>query len=215
MPEGANVRSVDSIRRFKAMVLQFQEEARLCLSALELNIQKFSGWLERERPGFWKREIEACYQQISEARVRLHQCQMRKVGDFRPTCHEEQKALEQAKRNLDFAQKQVPVVKYWNTVVQQEANEYHGRSSQLVQVIERELPQLIAILNHTIDRLEAYGNVTLPDAAIAALASQETPEAQNDVKQTNAEREAADANDTAEQNDDQASDSSPAPETSS
>ncbi|GAB5441982.1 MAG: hypothetical protein Fues2KO_23310 [Fuerstiella sp.] len=212
MPEGANVRSVDSIRRFKAMVLQFQEEARLCLSSLELNIQKFSGWLERERPGFWKREIEACYQQISEARVRLHQCQMRKVGDFRPTCHEEQKALEQAKRNLDFAQKQVPVVKYWNTVVQQEANEYHGRSSQLVQVIERELPQLIAILNHTIDRLEAYGNVTLPDAAIAAFASQEAPEAQNDVQQTTEEH---DSDDTAEPNDGQDSDPSPSPETSS
>lgn len=182
MADRAHVQSVDSIRQFRSAVLQFQEEARLCLSSLVLNLQKFTGWLERDRPGFWKREIERCYQQASEARVRLHQCQMRKMGDFRPTCHEEQKALEQAKRNLDFAQKQPPVVKYWNNTVQQEANEYHGRASQLVQMIERDLPRLIAILDHAIDRLETYGNVALPSAAADTIPPVRSEEADDQSK---------------------------------
>ena len=162
MPEAANVKSIDAIRRFQAAVASFQEDARQCVSALELQLQKVMGWLERDRPGFWKREIENCYRELGEARVRLHRCKMRQVGDFRPTCYEERKAMEKAKRDLDFAQKQIPVVKFWNVNALHEANEYHGRASQLTQILEREIPQLLAILSHTIDRLEAYGNVKLP-----------------------------------------------------
>lgn len=168
MPDAANVKSIDAVNRFQAAVLGFQEDARLCVSAVELQLQKMTGWLERDRPGFWKREIENCYRELNEARVRLHRCQMRRVGDFRPTCYEERKALEKAKRDLDFAQKQIPVVKFWNVNAQHEANEYHGRASQLTQILERDLPQLLAMLNHIIDRLEAYGNVQLPDTAVAA-----------------------------------------------
>lgn len=167
MPESANVKSIDAVKRFQAAVLHFQEDARLCVSALELQLQRVMGWLERDRPGFWKREIENCYRQLGEARIRLHRCQMRKVGDFRPTCYEERKAMEKAKRDLEFANKQVPVVKLWNINAQHEANEYHGRASQLTQILERDLPQLLALLSHAIDRLEAYGNVQLPDSIAA------------------------------------------------
>ncbi|MCA9047874.1 MAG: hypothetical protein KDA89_04055 [Planctomycetaceae bacterium] len=167
MSDAANVRSIDAIRRFHAAVAVFQEEARLCLSSIELQLLKFMGWLERDRPGFWKREIESCYREIGEARVRLHQCQMRKYADHKPTCFEEKKALEKAKKDLEFAQKQIPVVKYWNVAVQHEANEYHGRSSQLSQLVEREIPRLLALLAEAVDRLEAYGNVQLPEHAVS------------------------------------------------
>lgn len=166
MSDSANVKSIDAVKRFQAAVLHFQEDARLCVSSLELQLQRILGWLERDRPGFWKREIESCYRELGEARVRLHRCQMRKVGDFRPTCYEERKAMEKAKRDLEFAQKQIPVVKLWNVNALHEANEYYGRSSQLTQIIERELPRLLALLHHVIDRLEAYGNVQLPNTAV-------------------------------------------------
>jgi hypothetical protein len=162
MPESANVKSIDAVKRFHAAVVQFQEEARLCVSALEMQLLCILGWLERDRPGFWKREIEVCYREMSEARVRLHQCRMRKYADFKPTCFEEKKDLEKAKRDLEFAQKQIPVVKYWNVNAQQEANEYHGRASQLTQMLERDVPQLLALLHHAVDRLEAYGNLQVP-----------------------------------------------------
>ena len=171
MNQSANVRSIDAVRSFHAAVLEFQEEARLCVSALEMQLLRMMGWLERDRPGFWKREIESCYREMGEARVRLHQCRMRKMGDFKPTCFEEKKALEKAKKDLEFAQKQVPVVKYWNVAAQHEANEYHGRASQLTQVIERDIPALLALLHHAVDRLEAYRNIQAPGAAAASQVS--------------------------------------------
>lgn len=162
MPESANVKSIDAVKRFHAAVVQFQEEARLCVSALEMQLLRILGWLERDRPGFWKREIEACYREMGEARVRLHQCRMRKYADYKPTCFEEKKDLEKARRDLEFAQKQIPVVKVWNVHAQQEANEYHGRASQLTQMLERDVPQLLALLHQAVDRLEAYGNLQVP-----------------------------------------------------
>ena len=165
MSQSAHVTSVDAIRHFAAAVAVFQQEARLCLSSMDTQLRTILFWLERDRPTFWKREIENCMREISSARVRLHQCRMRRLGDFRPSCIEEIKDLEKAKHDMEFAQKQVPIVKRWHGEAAHEANEYHGRASQLIQSIERELPRLMALLAFTIDRLEAYAAVHTPNTA--------------------------------------------------
>ena len=165
MGQSANVTSIDAIRQFAAVVIAFQEEARLCLTMLDSQLRQILFWLERDRPGFWKREIENCIRDISDARVRLHQCRMRRMGDFRPSCIEEVKDLEAAQKAMEFGQKQIPNVKRWNIEAAHEGNEYHGRAAQLVQSIEREIPRLLAILAFTIDRLDAYAAVTTPSGA--------------------------------------------------
>ncbi len=165
MSDSANVSSIDAIRHFAASVVNFQEEARLCLSMLDAQLRQILFWLERDRPMFWKREIENCIRDIADARVRLHQCRMRKMGDFRPSCIEEVKDLEAAQRAMEFAQKQVPNVKRWNGEATHEGNEFHGRASQLVQSVERDIPHLLALLAFTVDRLEAYAAVSTPNTA--------------------------------------------------
>ena len=165
MGQSANVTSVDAIRQFAAAVIAFQEESRLCLTSLDGQLRQILFWLERDRPGCWKRESENCLRDIADARVRLHQCRMRRMGDFRPSCIEEVKDLEAAQKAMEFGQKQIPNVKRWNIEAAHEGNEYHGRAAQLVQSIEREIPRLLAILAFTIDRLEAYAAVTTPSGA--------------------------------------------------
>jgi len=165
MGQSANVTSVDAIRQFAASVIAFQEEARLCLTMLDSQLRQILFWLERDRPSFWKREIENCLRDIADARVRLHQCRMRRMGDFRPSCIEEVKDLEAAQKAMEFGQKQIPNVKRWNIEAAHEGNDYHGRAAQLVQSLEREIPRLLAILAFTIDRLDAYAAVTTPSGA--------------------------------------------------
>ncbi|MDG2128584.1 MAG: hypothetical protein P8K08_11370 [Fuerstiella sp.] len=196
MPESANVKSIDAVKRFHAAVVQFQEEARLCVSALEMQLLRILGWLERDRPGYWKREIELCYREMGEARVRLHQCRMRKYADYKPTCFEEKKDLEKAKRDLEFAQKQIPVVKYWNVSAQHEANEYHGRASQLTQMLERDIPQLLALLHHAVDRLEAYGNLQVPETQAQPVSFHEAGEDSDAAAAPDAESVTPQTNDT-------------------
>lgn len=165
MSNSANVSSVDAIRLFAAAVAKFQEEARLCLTMMDSQLRQILFWLERDRPSFWKHEFENCMREVAEARVRLHQCRMRKMGDFRPSCIEEVKHLEKCKNDVEFAQKQVPNVKRWFSEATHEGEEYRGRAAQLTQTVERDLPRLLALLAFTIDRLEAYAAVTSPNSA--------------------------------------------------
>ncbi len=162
MTDSANVKSIDAIRQFAAAVVQFREEAKTCVTRLEMEIGRVIGWLERDRPGFWKREAEHCDRRYAESRVMLHKCRMRRVGDFRPTCFEEQKMVQHCKQQLEFARKQLGVIRHWSITARQEADEYFGRASQLVQTLERDLPQLIALLQQSIDRLDSYNKVQLP-----------------------------------------------------
>ena len=162
MSGSANVNSVDAIRAFAAAVVKFREEARLCLTMMDAQLRQILFWLERDRPGFWKREIENCMREVAEARVRLHQCRMRKLGDFRPSCIEEVKALEKSRNDVEFAQKQVPRIKRWFGEATHEAEEYRGRAAQLTQAVERDLPRLLALLAFTVDRLEAYAAISSP-----------------------------------------------------
>ncbi|MCA9034375.1 MAG: hypothetical protein KDA91_04545 [Planctomycetaceae bacterium] len=166
MSDSANVSSLEAVCRFAASVMHFQQEARLCMTAWDSQLRQVQFWLERDRPGFWKREIECCSRDVADARIRLHQCRMRRVGDFRPTCFEEQKDLEQAKRNLEFSTKQIPRVKQWNMATQHEANEFHGRSGAMVQMLEREIPRLLALLKFSIDRLQAYADIATPEGQV-------------------------------------------------
>ena len=165
MSDSADVKSTDVIRAFAAAVVKFQEEARLCLMTLDSQLRQLGHWLEQDRPGFWKHEIERCQQEVSEARVRLHQCRMRRMGDFRPSCMQEIKAHDEAKRALEFARSQVPVVKHWLQEVTHEASEFRGRAGRLHQCVERELPQLLAMLRFSLEKLEEYGDVAAPRAS--------------------------------------------------
>ncbi len=162
MSGSANVNSTDALRRFAGAVTVFQEEARSCLQMLDGQLRQITLWLEQDRPLFWKREIEHCMREMNEARVRLHQCRMRRTGDFRPSCIEEVKAMEQAKRAMEFAQQQIPNVKRWHAEVSHEGNEFRGRASQLAQTVERDIPHLIAMLSAAAERLESYAAIPAP-----------------------------------------------------
>ncbi len=168
MSESANLASLDALLRFTAAVVEFQAEAQMCLTAFDAQLRQVQSWLEHDRPAFWKREIENGIRAVEEARVRLHQCRMRRVGDFRPSCFEEQKALEQAKRWLEFSQSQIPRVKRWRIAAQQEANEFHGRAGGTVQTLQRELPRLLALLRHAAETIDAYAAMDPPQRSAAA-----------------------------------------------
>ena len=84
------------------------------------------------------------------------------MGDFRPTCFEEQKMVQHCKQQLEFARNQIGVIKRWSISTRQEADEYYGRAAQLIQTLERDLPALIVLLQQSVNRLDSYNKVQLP-----------------------------------------------------
>ncbi len=164
MADAANIRSIESLREFEAKLVQFYDVATRSASNMQQQSQRMMQWLELDRPGFWKRQIELGHQRVAEARTRLTQCKMRRTGDFRPSCYDEKKALEKAKRDLEFARRQIQVVKQWTVKARHDVEEFTGRQAQLTRMLEGDVPRMCALLKRLVQKLERYTTITSAEA---------------------------------------------------
>lgn len=164
MAEAANIRSIESLREFEAALVQFYDIATRSASNMQQQSHRMMQWLELDRPGFWKRQVELGHQRLAEARTRLTQCKMRRTGDFKPSCYDEKKALEKAKRDLEYSRQQIQVVKQWSVKARHDVEEFTGRQAQLTRMLEGDVPRMCALLQRLVQKLERYTMLSNADA---------------------------------------------------
>ena len=164
MSDSANVLSITAVRDFEAAIVRFHDSASRAVSAMDQQSQRVLQWLERDRPVFWKRQVEQGHQQLAECRTRLTQCMMRRTGDFKPSCYDEKKALEKAKRDLEFARRQVEVVKQCALKARHEVDEFKSRNAQLTRLLEGDVPRMVALIRRIVNKLEQYTTMTSAEA---------------------------------------------------
>lgn len=164
MADAANIRSIESLREFEAVLVQFYDIATRSASNMQQQSQRMMQWLELDRPGFWKRQVEIGHHRLAEARTRLTQCKMRRTGDFRPSCFDEKKALEKAKRDLEYSRRQMQVVKQWAVKARHDVEEFTGRQAQLTRMLEGDVPRMCALLQRLVQKLERYTTITSAEA---------------------------------------------------
>jgi hypothetical protein len=152
----AQVQSIDAVVSFRASLRTFQDEASRSLSALEEQAQGALQWLEHDAPAYWRQQIRRCYDDVARTRAALETCKMKKVGDQRPACIEEQEAYRQAQRKLREAEEKLEVVRRWRQRVAEEIDEYRGRVGRFRDAVEAGLPRSLALLDRTIKALDAY-----------------------------------------------------------
>jgi hypothetical protein len=160
MSESAQVRSIEVIANFQATLAKFGEDASAALFAMQQELARVVDWLEQDRPRFWKRQIHRCYDEIAEARSALETCRMKKVAGRTPTCIDEQVALQKAKKKLEYCEQKVQLVRRWADKVRHESGEFTGKTGNLQHFIEGEVPRMKALLERTVDILEAYAEVS-------------------------------------------------------
>lgn len=166
----ANVTSVEALDRFSVALRQFQEEASVALDELGMEIHRAVEWIQVDRKHYWNEQIRRSYQQVAEARIALERKQMFRVGDERPSCYDEKKALEAAKRRLALSQEKIETVRRWSMVVAQAVMEYKADIGPFAQWVSLDLLQAIAAVQQMGDALDRYLN-------IAAIETQ-TPDGQ-------------------------------------
>ena len=94
--------------------------------------------------------------EVHQAQQGIHRCLMFPVADERPSCYEERAALKKAQARSVYCQGKMERVRHWQSVMQHELFEYDGRISQLVRILEIDVPQATAVLEKIIRHLEAY-----------------------------------------------------------
>ncbi len=156
MHSSANVKSIDSIRQFRADLSEFEDSLRQTLDMLRAELKRAVDYLESDRATYWPAQVRRASDRLAEARINLERCQLTPHAGEGPSCYEEKKALERAKRRLQNAEQKVKATRKWVRVVRQEVDEFQTRLSQLTYLAETDLPRGRALLARLAQRLDRY-----------------------------------------------------------
>lgn len=171
MMSSANVRSIHMLHEFRAALVNFREESSQALAAVDVEIRRMIDWLSHDQLKYWQVEIRRREDAVGEARADLNRCLMSSAGDGTPSCTDQKKALEKAKRRLAEAQDKLEKVKHWSRVVEQEVSEFRGPAQSLNNLLDGVLPQGLALLDRKVAMLEQYADL-LPGGGAPSASSQ-------------------------------------------
>lgn len=168
MSTQADVKSIDTLAFVKTALAAFAHESGQAAAEIEIQSQRAIDWLTIDQPAHWKAEVRRAADQVNKAIKDLEHCRaFKKVGDNQPSCIEEKKALEKARRRLEYAEQKAELVRRWSPVVQQQFREMCVRLVRFREVIELDCPKAMARLDQMLRALDAYTSTAGPGAATA------------------------------------------------
>lgn len=171
MSRTARVKSIEVLQTIAVALKRFRGEASSAMDDLDVEFQRAMEWIHHDRKEYWTRERRKAEDRVAEARIQLKQAQSaRSVADYRPTCVDEQRALERAKQRLQIAEQKVKAVQRWTNAIEQAINNCRRARTQFVVWLDTDMPKAVALLNRMSDTLEHYTTLeapTNPDAPVA------------------------------------------------
>ncbi len=164
MPD-ARVTDVAAIADFRAALAGFSGEVLRALADLEIETHRAVEWFAHNRPQYWEAELRRAQDAVARAKVDLANSRtFKSIGDFTPSCDQEKKILEAAKRRLEHAQRKLQAVKLWSRAVQQAVEKFRGPIQQLMMVLDGDIPRAMALLERMSVALENYAATSAPAA---------------------------------------------------
>ncbi|HEY3393080.1 MAG TPA: hypothetical protein VGK58_10255 [Lacipirellulaceae bacterium] len=163
MSAQANVQSLEAIEAVRTALVSFVDQVRDALTELQSEMRRVADWLEHDRPRYWTMQIRVASDGVHAAQQALHRCLMFPIAKERPSCYEERAALKKAQARLAYCEEKAERVRHWQRVVQHELFEYEGRISQLVRVVEEDVPRAMGVLGKVLRRLEEYQSLRAAD----------------------------------------------------
>jgi hypothetical protein len=169
MSDQADVKSIDTLAFVKAAFAAFAHETNQAVSEIEIQGQRAVEWITVDRAAFWKAEIRRRSDIVNKAIKDLEHCRtFKKVGDNTPSCVEEKKALDKARKLLETAERKAEAVRRWTPVVQQQFRETCVRLVRFREVIDVDCPRAMAQIEKMLKALDAYQNAAGPRATDGA-----------------------------------------------
>jgi hypothetical protein len=172
MQAGANVRSLDAVRQFRAALVRFEEDAAGAMTSLRQELARTLQWLDHDCPAYWRQELRNCFDRVAEARTHLARRQMMTVAGHRPECIEEKQVLRRAKRDLEAAQQKIQIVRQCSIKTHRAADEYVCRIGRVEQSLAHDVPTMLALIERILNALESY--VEAPGPTVDSITNDET-----------------------------------------
>lgn len=169
MSSQADVKSTDTLAFVKQALIAYAHESGQALADIEIEGQRGIDWITVDRAGYWKAEIRRAAEAVNQAIKDLEHCRAyKKVGDNSPSCVEEKKNLEKARKRLQHAEEKAELVRRWTPVVLQQFREACVRLVRFREVIDVDCPRAIGRLEKMITALDHYRTVSGPQPGSGA-----------------------------------------------
>ncbi len=156
MSGSAKITSTDAVENFRLSLIKFNDNASRALMAVDEQTKRALHWFEHEAPTEWNMRIRKCHEEVARARASLETAMAKKVGDFRPSCAEEKKALMAAQRKLADSQQMLETIRLWTIRIRQACDDYRGGVMGLRTTLDVRIPDTVAMLSRTVRALDAY-----------------------------------------------------------
>lgn len=159
----AKVDSIEQIKAFKRALWRFAEVANAALSEAEADAQSTLRWLENDQRSYWALNVRKSQELVSRCEEALRHKRLFKDASGRiPSAVDEEKALQKAKRQLEYAQQRVENVKRYTPRLQREIMLYKGQVQKLSTFVAADIPAAAGKLDKIVETLDAYVNVGMP-----------------------------------------------------
>ena len=175
MSSQADVKSIDTLAFVKAALASFAHESGQALGEVELEGGRAVEHVTVDMAAYWKGEVRRAGDAVNKAIKDLEHCRaFKKVGDNQPSCVEEKKNLDKARRRLEYCEQKEALVRRWKPVVEQQFRETCVRLVHFREVIDVNCPKAMAVVERMLKALDAYRSTSSPVGADAAAAGGQT-----------------------------------------
>jgi hypothetical protein len=157
MPRTARIQSVDAVKTLTVALRSYEEDATTAVADLDLQVNRILEWVVHERKEYWGQRLRRDSERLSEARINLQRRRALFGGDgLGHSCHDEQKAVDLAKRRFDLAETKSQAVRRWRHVIERELLEFRATVNQLAGFLQVDMPRAKALLERMSRALEHY-----------------------------------------------------------
>jgi hypothetical protein len=163
-PSQANVRSIEALESVRLAMVECLDALGTALSEAQGEVGKAIDWVHGDRVPHWHRRVQRLAEEVNSARSLLFRKEtVTSSKDSKPSVVDERKALARAKAMVEDAEDRGRRSKAWANAMPREQAILKRGLSALEVMVERELPQAIAMLGRMIEALEGYRGQGLPD----------------------------------------------------
>lgn len=167
---GANIKTVEAIRDFRAALVSFIEDAKLAVTEAHADVLKTNSWIQHDRIGYWQHAKKKRHEKVQLARSELTRAQLQS-RDERPSCVLERKALAKAQAEYDEAERKAEACRKAMALLDREGLLFKAALAGFSTSLELELPNAVAHLDRLMDTLEKYFATVAPKERSAEAAS--------------------------------------------
>ena len=156
----ARVTSINVLPLLAASMQKFRGEAANAVDDIESEVRRALEWIHHDRKEYWTHAARLAQEKLNEAKIQLQQAMtMRRVADRQPSCIDEKRALDRAKRRLERATQKIQAVRHWQGVLDRMADDLRRSRTQFDAWLTNDMSRAVVALNDMSESLVAYISV--------------------------------------------------------